>query len=197
MFPEVITTNYIISQALGLVAIAIVISSYFVNIKKKQMTLRIIADVFVSGSFLFLGTYVACIGIIIAIVRTIIFLIYEFKFKQVPVWLIGVIFLVLVTNSAVFMTSPLDLLPMFALMLFTLGFRIRRLVYMRLFFVTPLIMFLIYDVMIFAYTDIILKVIELVLTVIITSRFFIRKAKLEKLRVTEDLQGEMEEISDD
>lgn len=197
MFPDVITTEYIISQAIGFIAIVIIVISYLVNTKKKQLFLSIIANVFISISFLFLGTYVACIGIVIATVRTIIFFIYELKFKQVPTWLISIIFLVLIANSAILMSNAWDLLPMFALMLFTLGFRIRRLVYMRLFFVIPLIMFLVYDMMIFALTDAILKVLELSIIAITTTRFFVRKAKLNKLRVTEELQGEMEEISDD
>lgn len=197
MFPSVITTNYIISQVVGLVALVIIIIGYSVNIKKKQLFLSIIANIFISISFLFLGTYVSCIGIMISTIRTIIFFIYELKFKQVPTWLISIIFLVLIFNSAILMQSLWDLVPMFSLMLFTLGFRIRKLVYMRLFFIAPLIMFFVYDIVIFAYSDALLKIFELVTIGITTTRFFVRKTKLERIKATEELQGEMEEISDD
>jgi hypothetical protein len=197
MFPAEITTNYIISQVVGLVAIIIIIIGYSVNTKKKQLLLSIFANIFISISFLFLGTYVACIGIIISTIRTIIFFIYELKFKQVPTWLISIIFLVLIFNSSILMESLWDLVPMFSLMLFTLGFRIRRLVYMRLFFIIPLIMFFVYDIVIFAYSDALLKIVELVVVGISTTRFFVRKTKLERIKATEELQGEMEEISDD
>lgn len=197
MFPEVLTVNYIISQAIGLVVIVLSLASYFVGTKRKQLLLVIISNILISISFLFLGTYVACIGIVIATIRTIIFFVYELRLKQVPVWVISMIFLVLIFNSAIFMKTPMDLLPMFSLMLFTLGFKIRKLVYMRIFFIVPIIMFLLYDLTIFAYSDIVLNILQLAVISVTTTRFFIRKARLDRIRATEELQGGMEEISDD
>lgn len=198
MFPE-ITTSYIISQAIGLVAIAIVLTGYFVSTKKKQLVLSIIANIAIALSFLFLGTYTAFLGIIIATIRTIIFFVYELRFKQVPTWLIGIIFLVLILNNALVIMETkqifaIELLPMISLMLYTVGFRIRRLVYMRLFFIIPIILFLIYDIYIGAFTDIILKISEFTAIIITSSKFFIRKNKLSKIRAIEELQGSIEEI---
>ena len=197
MFPAEITTNYIISQVIGLIAICVDITSYLVKTKKKQLICIIISNIFISASFLFLGTYAACIGIVIATIRTIIFFLYELKLKQVPVWVISIIFMVLIANSAVLMNSLWDLLPMFSLMLFTLSFRVRKVVYMRLCFIIPMLMFFAYDLYIYAYTDIMLKIIELTIIGINTTRFLVRKANLERVRAIEEMQGEMEELSDE
>jgi hypothetical protein len=88
-----------------LVSIFLVLAGYFVNTKKKQLSLGILANIAIAISFFFLGTYAAFLGIIIATIRTIIFFVYELKLKQVPVWLIGIIFLVLIFNSALGMES--------------------------------------------------------------------------------------------
>ncbi|MDD4110417.1 MAG: YgjV family protein [Clostridia bacterium] len=198
MFPEIITTNYIISQVIGFIALILVMLSYFVGTKKKQITITIISNLFIAISFGFLGTYTACIGMLIATVRTIIFFIYELKLKVVPEWMMGLIFLVLVFNSAIFMPFPImDFLPMISLMLYTLGLRIKKLIYMRIFFILPPAIFFIYDIYVFAYTDALLKILELTAIAFSVSRFFVRKYRFEKAMVTEELQGEMEEISDD
>ena len=96
MFPEIITTRYIISQIIGFIAVLLVMSSYFVGTKKKQLTITIISNFCIAVSFGFLGTYTACIGMVIATIRIIIFFIYELKLKDVPEWMMGLIFLVLV-----------------------------------------------------------------------------------------------------
>lgn len=198
MFPEIITTRYIISQIIGFIAVLLVMSSYFVGTKKKQLTITIISNFCIAVSFGFLGTYTACIGMVIATIRIIIFFIYELKLKDVPEWMMGLIFLVLVFNSAIFMPFPIiDFLPMLSLMLYTLGLRIKKLIYMRIFFILPSVLFLIYDITVFAYTDVLLKVLELIAIFVSVSRFFVRKYRFEKAMVTEELQGEMEEISDD
>lgn len=200
MFPTIITTKYIISQVIGLGAIVLVLIGYMVNTKKKQLILSILANILIILSFLFLGAYTASLGIVVATIRTIIFFIYELKFKEVPNWIISSVFLLLIFSTAINnieTINPIDLIPMISLMLFTLGFRIRKLVYMRLFFIIPLIMFLVYDLIIFAYSDVILKVMELVVISITTVRFFVRKTKLAKKKANEELQGAMEEINDD
>lgn len=198
MFPEIITTRYIISQVIGFIALILVMSSYFVGTKKKQLTITIVSNLLVAVSFGFLGTYTACIGMVIATLRIIIFFVYELKLKEVPEWMMGLIFLVLVFNSAIFIPFPImDLLPMISLMLYTLGLRIKKLIYMRIFFILPSIIFLIYDISVFAYTDALLKVLELIAITVSVSRFFVRKYRFEKALITEELQGEMEEISDD
>jgi hypothetical protein len=196
MLPE-LTVNYILSQAFGLVAVFFVVLGYFMPTKKKQLATSVIENIFLVLSFLFLGTYLVCIGIVIATIRTLIFLVYELNYKQVPDWVISCIFIILTFNGALFAKTPFDIVPTAALLMFTLGFRIRRLVYMRIFFIVPVLMMFTYDIFIFAYTDMIIKAFSLSAIIISISRYYKRKVKFDKRRLEEALQSEgMYEMND-
>ena len=117
------TTNYLISQLIGLLSLTTLIISYFVKNRKHFFIAQIIANLFITASYFFLGTYFASIGVALATIRTLVFLIFEKQNKEVPNWLVLTFCTILAINCIIFWNSIFDILPLIALCLYTISFK--------------------------------------------------------------------------
>ena len=185
IFPEV-TTNYIISQSLGLCALIVVCVGYFLKTRQQFFITQIMGNCLIAFSYFFLGTFFACIGVGIACVRSLIFYVYEIKNKLVPLWLIGIICILTVINCAVFWSGLLDLLPLISLLIFTFAFRIKDDFTMKLFLLIACFMFAVFNFCAYHYTGLILKTIEIIVIIIALVKIYSNRKKCNSKNIKKE-----------
>lgn len=135
----------------------------------------------VALSYLFLGTLFASIGVFIAFLRSIVFYVFEKKQKTVPWWLIGVICALVLGNGVVLWSSPLDLLPMSSLILFTFAFRIKNGIAMRFVILFACFLFATFNLVNFHYAGLVLKTFEIVMITIAIIELTIQKRQRKRI----------------
>ena len=84
MFPESITTEYIISQSIGAITLILVCISYFCK-KEKLLFIMGCANLIEAVGYFLLNSYVGAIGTILATIRCGIFYFCEKKYKKIPI----------------------------------------------------------------------------------------------------------------
>jgi len=185
IFPEIITTNYIISQCIGICALIIVCIGYFLKTRQNFFITQIIGNCLIATSYFFLGTFFTCIGVAIACVRSIIFYVYEKKGKNVPWWLIGIICMVIIINCIIFWSGPLDLLPLTSLMIFTIAFRIKNDLILKSFLLLACFMFTTFTICKYDYSGLILKIFEINVIIIAMIKIYINQKRKIKAIIKE------------
>ena len=160
------TTNYLISQLIGLLSLTTLIISYFVKNRKHFFIAQIIANLFITASYFFLGTYFASIGVALATIRTLVFLIFEKQNKEVPNWLVATFCIILAINCIIFWNSIFDILPLIALCLYTISFKQKDSKKMKKIILLANIMFLSFNLLNLDIIGSICKSIELIALII-------------------------------
>jgi len=181
IFPSVITNNYIISQLIGVCALIVVCSGYFLKSRQQFFVTQMFGNFLVALSYLFLGTLFASIGVFIACIRSIVFYFYEKKQKTVPWWLLGVICALVLGNGVVLWSSPLDLLPMGSLILFKFDFRIKDAMRMRLVILFACFLFATFNLFNFHYAGLTLKTFEIIMITIAIIELTIQKRQRKRI----------------
>lgn len=162
IFPDQITTGFVVSQILSLLAVATIIIGYLAKKRTYFLITQIIANCLIATTYFLLGSMFGCIGIAIANIRTITFFIYEKKNKCVPYWLIGIFIALVCIDSIIFWNSYLDLLCLVAINLFTIAFRVKKDTIMKSILFSANLLFLLFNLFNYDIVGAINKTIELV-----------------------------------
>ncbi len=146
--------NYTLSTIIGFVAMACAMSSYFLKNKLLFLCAQGGAILFLALSCLFIEEYYAMISYAIGLGRVLVYYLFERKNKNAPL-LIILAFMALFVISYVIINviilkvfKPLDIVLMFANLLFTYAFSMRNLTRMRYVFAVPLALCIIYYILI-------------------------------------------------
>lgn len=178
IFPEVITTEYIISQALGFVALALVCVGYFCR-KEKLFVYQIIGNLMVGLSLMFLNATYGWISTLIASLRFVIFYIFQKQNKKIPVWALCLITYLFVSTCAVFGQSNYELLQLFAVITFTYAFVLNNEVIIRIILLISHVLFVAYNLVLQNFFGILRCVVELIV-VFVALIYFIKRRKKDE-----------------
>ncbi len=140
----------ILAQICSFIAMVCAISSYFVRNKKLFLTVQSLAIILLALMNFFNVIFLPVITYLIAIIRMIVYYSYEksnnpvpFLIKSLFAWSNVVAYFVLNAISGT-LFNPVDLLVMTASVLYAYGFGIRNLQRLRLFFLPPTVLSIIY-----------------------------------------------------
>ena len=145
--------NELLATLFGFLAVAFVVTSYFVSNKKRYLFFQILNMLSFALSYLFCENYFAMIGLSVSALRTFVFFLYEKKEKNPPIALaflfsamavIGwAIVNVIILNTA----SPVDILLIFTTVAYTFVFKIRNLTLLRYIILVPLAVSILYNIL--------------------------------------------------
>lgn len=144
----------ILANVTSFIAMVLIASSYFFNRKNKYLFFQVAGILFLVLSYLFSFEYVAMLGVSVALVRTLVFFVYEQKEKQAPfVWSVMFCFATFVAYIVCVKlndgkTNRLDTLYVVALCLYAFVFRIKNIKTVRLMCLLPTTMCVIYNIFI-------------------------------------------------
>ena len=191
-----ITENsYLISQILGICALACLSTSYFMRKKVFFFSLQTAGNIFTVLSFFVQGEYFASIGCVIATVRTGIFSLFTAKNKEVPWWLVFALIGATIASCVLLWKSALDLIFMFGLIIFTLAFKIKNAKKMRYVLLIPNTLYSIFEFCSKSYAVFISTLIELVALIVSIVTEEIVERKMRKLSEIEE-NKKKEEVSE-
>lgn len=145
------------------IAMVLIAASYFFKEKEKYLLFQLIGIVFLMLSYFFTGAFFAMIGLGIAIMRTLVFFLYEKKGKTAPLW-IAFLFCGLsalayfIVNFGILQTAkPNDIIYLLALFGYAFVFRIRNIKIVRFTVLIPTVLSIVYNVAIGAVPFVIIS----------------------------------------
>ena len=178
----------VLSFVMSTIALCLYSLSYFFNSKRNYLVLQLSGNVFLSLSYLLIGSYFTMVALAIGIARGLICYIYEQKDKKVPIYFIVglcaasvlsyvIINLVILRSQA----SVWDLLYLFASCMYAVTFAIRNIRVMRYLVLIPHTSAVAYNLLIRApISSAISYGIELVVTLVAIVKFEISARKKRK-----------------
>ena len=174
-----------LSFVMSTIALGLYSLSYFFNSKRNYLILQLSGNVFLSFSYLLMGSYFTMVAVIIGIARGMICYIYEKKDKIVPIYyIIGLCFAsvlsYIIINYVVLRSqaSVWDFLYLFASCMYAVTFAIRNLKVMRYVVLLPHTSAVAYNLLIHApISSAISYGIELVVTVVAIIKYEVTKNK--------------------
>ena len=176
--------EFILAQVLGFIALILVCIGYFLKDRFKFLLIQVIANFFYACAFLVVEAYVGGIIIFISLIRCLyIYIAEKYSFKYIYHFLPIFIILYIITTILLW-SSWLDLMPLFASSIFTVGFAIKNLQKGKFVLIIPNVILVIYNIFTTTYTSALLDFIEVVVIVIAIIKFYIDKKKnKEKIEV--------------
>lgn len=175
-FPEAITTEYIVSQVIGLVVLVLTCVSFFFK-KDKLMIITAVANIILAVSYFFLNTPAAAVGTIVAIIRCVVFYFCEKKYKRIPRSIFCLSILLFTASTLMFWTSPYDLFEYGVLVSFTAALILKEEWQVRSLLLVNKVLGLVYNLLIFNYVGVLCKVIELIVVIVTLIKFYKLKKK--------------------
>ena len=132
-----------LSFILSTVSLILYSCSYFFNSKKKYLIFQLSGNVFLSASYLLIGSYFTMVAVMIGVARGLICYVFEKKDREVPIYYI--IGLCLSSIASYFIinfvilsqASVWDFLYLFASCMYAITFAIRNLRVMRYIVLLP------------------------------------------------------------
>ena len=163
----------ILSWAASTAALLLYSASYFFNNKRTYLILQLCGNVFLSVSYLLIGSYFTMVSVLLGIARGLMCYVYEKKDKRVPVYMIvglcTVTILSYVVINYVILTqaSPWDVLYLLASCMYAVTFAIRNIRVMRYTVLIPHVCAVAYNLLIRApFSSAISYGVELAVTVV-------------------------------
>ena len=174
----------IISYVASFFALVIIMYSYFANNKKYYLLYQCLGIICLITSYLFISRYFATISMLVALIRTLTFGIFEYKNKIAPIFYSYLfVFLTILTYfiiNVIYLKifSWLDILHVIALCFYAFTFRIRNLKKMRRVILMPNVLEVLYNLIMFAPLFTTLSYLfELLSNVVAICRFDLKKEK--------------------
>lgn len=171
-----------LSFLMSAVALALYSFSYFFNNKKQYLILQLTGNVFLSFSYLLIGSYFTMVSVMIGIARGLLCYIYEKNDKRVPVYVILGLCLVTVSSYIIInyvvlsQASVWDFVYLLASCMYAVTFAMRNIRVMRYVILIPHSCAIAYNLLIHApVTSAISYGIELIITVVAIIKYEIKK----------------------
>ena len=177
---------------MSVIALALYCGSYFFNNKKNYLILQLTGNVFLSFSYFFMGAYFTMVSVAVGIARGLICYTYEKNNKKVPLYTIAGLCLVTVLNYILInyvilsgVSSPWDILYMFASCMYAVTFAIRNIKLMRYLVLIPHLSAVAYNVLVNApVSSAISYGIEFIITVVAIIKFKIQEKHNSQIKTT-------------
>ena len=144
-----------LSFVMSTIALILYSSSYFFNNKRNYLILQLSGNIFLSCSYLLIGSYFTMVALMLGIARGLICYVYEKKDKRVPIYYIiglclATVLSYIVINYVVLRSqaSAWDVLYLFAACMYAVTFAIRNIRVMRFLVLIPHISSVAYNLLI-------------------------------------------------
>ena len=148
--------EYTLSFIAGLIAMIFVVSSYFLKNKKLYLFSQGLGIVFLIISFFFISEFFATVGLVVGLLRCLVYFLYEEKGKTAPIFFalcfsVMTVAVYFIVNVAVLKTNkPADIINLAALIGYAFATRIPNFRLMRWVALIPNVLSLTYCVVIAA-----------------------------------------------
>lgn len=155
--------NETLAFIVSFIAMVLIAASYFFKKKEKYLLFQLLGIVFLMLSYFFTGEYFAMIGLGIAIMRTLVFFLYEKKEKIAPISLaflfsaLSVLAYFIVNFGILRTAKPADIIYLLALFGYAFVFRIRNIKTVRFAVLIPTTLSIVYNVAIEAVPFVIIS----------------------------------------
>ncbi len=177
-----------LSLVMSTIALALFSLSYFFNNKRNYLILQLSGNVFLSFSYMLIGSYFTMVALLIGIARGVICYVYEKKDKRVPIYcIIGLCFASILSyviiNYVVLKSqaSVWDSLYLFSSCMYAVTFAIRNIRLMRYVVLLPHASAVAYNLLINApISSAISYGIELIVTVVAIFKYEVIKSTKQK-----------------
>ena len=132
-----------LSFVMSTIALVLYSCSYFFNNKRNYLILQLSGNVFLSLSYMLIGSFFTMVAVIIGIARGLICYLYEKRDKRVPVfWIVSLciasILTYIIINTVILSQASIwDFLYLFASCMYAITFAIRNLKVMRYMVLIP------------------------------------------------------------
>ena len=126
-----------LSFVMSTIALVLYSCSYFFNSKRNYLIFQLSGNVFLSLSYMLIGSFFTMVAVIIGIARGLICYLYEKRDKRVPVfWIVSLciasILSYIIINTVILSQASIwDFLYLFASCMYAISFAIRNLKVMR------------------------------------------------------------------
>lgn len=161
--------NFIIAQILGLIALIVLIISFQKNDKKFLLKFQTISSLLYALQYAFLYAYTGCLMNLTCMIRNFIF--NKYNNKKIPVYLLIIIIFLMIMFSLFTYIGPISLLPMLAVIFYSIAIWHGNLKLIRYTEVFSCILFVIYNIKVWAFTGLLATIIELIAALIAIFRF--------------------------
>lgn len=180
--------NEVLALIASFIAMSFVVCSYFVKKKELYLLFQFLCIIFLILSYFFSVEFFAMVGLIIALIRTLTFYLYEKKGKLAPlIW--PIIFATLSLASYFIINlwilkavKPIDILFLIGLIMYAFIFRIRDLKIVRFTMLCPTTLSVLYNVLSHAPIFAVLSyTFELIANVVSIIKYHVLKPKQKTL----------------
>ena len=172
------TINFIIAQIIGILALIILMLSFQKNEKKLLLKYQTISSFLYSIQYAFLGGYTGSLMNITSMARNFVF--NKYNNKKVPIYWLIIIVILMIIFSLITYIGVISLLPMFAVVLYSIAVWYGNLKLIRCTEVISCTLFIVYNIRVLAITGLIATIIELISALIAIYRFDIKKLNSNK-----------------
>lgn len=166
------TKYFIIAQIIGTFALIVLILSFQKNEKKTLLKYQSLSSFLYALQYVFLGAYTGCLMNLTCMARNIIFNTYNNK--KIPFYWLFLIIALMIGFSLITYTGVISLLPMLAVVLYSIATWYGNLKLIRCTDVISCSLFIVYNIKVLAITGLIATIIELVSALIAIYRFDIK-----------------------
>lgn len=111
----------IVAQIIAVIAVSLMIASYFSTTKKQYLFLQIFCNIFYSIQFCLIGGFSAAGICTITLVKTVVFYFYTKKFDKIPFWLLMVFEIIPIIFGVLVVKDLLSAIPIVISCVYTYG----------------------------------------------------------------------------
>lgn len=169
--------SFIIAQILGLTATVILCLSYMVKDKKKFLLVSFFGDIVYGLTFIFVNSWGAGLISLLSCVQSLCFYLFDKKNKKMPKTMAFVFILMFVVAGALDFGSYWDLIPIFTYACFTIALYFEDVESIRLMYILPNVLQIVYDFMVMAYANAIEDGVETTILIVVSVISFIKTRK--------------------
>jgi len=136
---------------ISVLVMLVMCASYFFKKKKIYLAMQGVGITLLMIAYLLQGHYFAMVGLAIGLLRSIVYLLYEWKNKKTPLWwaiaftVVGVMCYGVINLWILKDTNYFDVIYLLGLAAYAFVFRIRNLVLMRYLVTLPIVLSILYN----------------------------------------------------
>lgn len=168
-----------IPHIFGAFALGTWVSSVQVKKKNNILVLQLLANVFYSIQYFLMGYFSTAYMNLVSVFRCFSFGINAKKNKENPFWLLLLILFIIFILALITCKNLLDIIPIFATLLYTISTWQNNTKYLRYVFILCAVLFIFYNFIVGAYISLIGNLFEIMSGTIALYRFQQQKKKLD------------------
>lgn len=167
------TFKFIFAQIVGAIALIILMISFQKNKKETLLKYQTVSSLLYALQYLLLNAYTGCFMNLICMIRNFIF--NKYKNKKVPIYWLLIVVTTMVILSLISYIGLISLLPMIAVVIYSIAIWIGKLKVVRIVNVISCILFIIYNIKVVAISGLIATIIEMLAALVAIIRYDIKR----------------------